>query len=97
MPLLSLLLEFCLVATPYISRHFLTTSIIGIGYVITNITAAKTLGIAYPGLTYDNWESYVLLAFILAFIIFINVILTCISSIKLKKFGHNQKELTQHV
>jgi len=85
-PLISLTIEFCLMATPVKLRHFLPSTITGILYLIANFTFSKISTPAYKKLTWKNANTVIFLGVALILYIITHFVLTFLSKLKIKYF-----------
>ena len=85
-PIISLTIEFCLMATPFSMRHLLPTFIVGILYLIINFTFSKLSQPVYKILTWDDYHTVLRLGVGIMLIVVIHIILTFLSKRKTKYF-----------
>ena len=84
-PLISLTIEFCLMATPVKMRHFLPSTTTGILYLVANFTFSKISKPVYK-LTWKDANTAIFLGVALILYIITLLILTFLSKLKIKYF-----------
>ena len=85
-PLLCLIVEFCLVGTPFSMRHYLPTAVLGITYLTLNFILSKYNNIVYKILSWDSIQTASLLSAIAVCSFLFHLIFVFVSKQKLMKF-----------
>jgi predicted ABC-type sugar transport system permease subunit len=93
LPLFALLVEYSMVATPFIARHSLFTVIFGIAYMITNLITTFVKEPPYGALSWDSPFSIGLACALFFALLLIHLAMVKVSRWKLSKFGLNYDDL----
>ena len=93
LPLVSLIIEYSLLATPFMMRHSVFTLFFGVVYGLTNLITSLVDEPPYPALAWNSPISIIMGVGLILVILLIHTCMVGLTKFKLSKYGVSYQDL----